>query len=197
MSQGAPPGARRTEGMGRAAKAGRAAAVMLAVLGALAAALVVAGPFGAVVVAECLAALAVVIALARTPGAVRERRGPWAAPWARAAWAKIGPRRGSSAAVRTADFPAYAKISSDIGWASVSLWHYDHGLRQLLARLFESALAERHRVDLTADPQQARSLVGEDIWPLIDPARPPSFDSNAPGMDLRTLTRVVDRLEQL
>jgi len=197
VSQEAPTGARRTEGMGRAAKAGRAAAVMLAVLGALAAALVVAGPFGAVVVAECLAALAVVIALARTPGAVRERRGPWAAPWARAAWAKIGPRRGSSAAVRTADFPAYAKISSDIGWASVSLWHYDHGLRQLLARLFESALAERHRVDLTADPQRARSLVGEDIWPLIDPARPPSFDSNAPGMDLRTLTRVVDRLEQL
>ena len=197
MSDGAPPRVRQAARAELAARAGQVAAVVLATLGALAAALVIAGPFGLVIVAECLAALAVVIALARTPGAVRERRGPWAAPWARAAWAKIGPRRGSSAAVRTADFPAYAKISSDIGWASVSLWHYDHGLRPLLGRLFESALADRHRVDLTADPQRARSLVGEDIWPLIDPARAPSFDSNAPGMDQRTLTRVVDRLEQL
>jgi hypothetical protein len=52
-------------------------------------------------------------------------------------------------------------------------------------------------VDLTRDPARARDLVGDDIWPLIDPSRPPSFDSKAPGADLRTLTRIVDRLEQL
>jgi hypothetical protein len=67
----------------------------------------------------------------------------------------------------------------------------------LLSRLFESVLAERHQVDLTADPERARSLVGDDVWPLIDPSRPPSFDSSAPGTDLRTLTRIVDRLERL
>jgi hypothetical protein len=99
--------------------------------------------------------------------------------------------------VRPSDFPAYAKISSDLSWAPVSQWHYDHGLRPLLSRLFESLLAERHRVDLTADPERARSLVGDDVWPLIDPAGPPSFDSRAPGTDLPTLTRIVDRLEQL
>jgi len=99
--------------------------------------------------------------------------------------------------VQTSDFPAYAKISSDLGWAPVSQWHYDHGLRPLLSRLFESVLAERYRVDLTADPERARSVVGDDIWPLIDPSRPPSLDSRAPGTDLRTLTRIVDRLERL
>jgi hypothetical protein len=99
--------------------------------------------------------------------------------------------------VRSSDFPAYAKISSDLGWAPVSQWHYDHGIRPLLTRLFESGLAERHRVDLTADPARARSVVGDDVWPLIDPSRPPSFDSRAPGPDLRTLTRIVDRLERL
>jgi len=203
MSQEAPPGVRgaaragRTAGGERAARIERVVAVALAALGALAAGLLVAGPFGLVVVAECLAALAVVLALARTPGAVRERGGPWAAAWTRAGWARIGPRRGPPAVVRTADFPTYAKISSDLGWAQVSLWHYDHGIGPLLHRLLESALAERHRVDLTTDPQRARSLVGEDIWPLVDPARPPSFDSKAPGMELRTLTRIVDRLERL
>jgi hypothetical protein len=178
---------------------GRAAAVVAAVVAALAAALAVGGPFALVIAAECLAALALVIVLARTPGGGARERG---APRAAAAWARIArrawPRRRPPAAVvRPADFPSYAKISSDLGWAPMSQWHYDHGIRRLFGRLAESALAERHRVDLTRDPERARHLVGDDIWPLIDPSRPPSFDSKAPGPDLPTLTRIVDRLEQL
>ena len=174
----------------------RGAVVTLAALGALAAAFAIGGPFTLVVTAECLAALALVITLARTPPGVRERGVPRAAAWARAARARLGRRR-LPAEVRSGDFPAYSKISSDLGWASVSRWHYDHGIRPLFGRLLESVLAERHRVDLARDPARARDLVGDDIWPLIDPSRPPSFDSKAPGADLRTLTRIVDRLEQL
>ena len=174
----------------------RVAAVTLAALAALAAALAIGGPFTLVVTAQCLAILVLVVVLARTPGGVRERGVPRAAAWARAAWARLGRRR-PPAEVRSADFPTYSKISSDIGWASVSQWHYDHGIRPLFGRLLESVLAERHRVDLARDPARARDLVGEDIWPLVDPSRPPSFDSKAPGADLRTLTRIVDRLEQL
>lgn len=176
----------------------RPAAVTAAVLAALVAALAVAGPFGLVAAAECLAVLALVIALARTPAGARERGMPWgAAVWARLTQRRVWPRRGPPAVVRTADFPAYAKISSDLGWAPISQWHYDHGLRTLFGRLAESALAERHRVDLARDPARARELVGEDIWPLIDPARPASFDSKTPGPDVRTLARIVDRLEEL
>ena len=180
----------------------RGAAVAMAVLAALVAALVaalaVAGPFGLVTTAECLAALALVIALARTPAGAHERGMPWAAAmWTRLTRSRIWPRHRAPTVVRTADFPAYAKISSDLGWAPVSQWHYDHGIRTLFGRLAESALTQRHRVDLARDPARARELVGEDIWPLIDPARPASFDSKTPGPDLRTLTRVVDRLEAL
>jgi hypothetical protein len=178
--------------------AARAAAVLLAVAAALAAALAAGGPFALAVAAECLAALGLVIVLARTPAGVRERRTPQAAAaWARVTRGRIWPRRRPPAGVRAADFPAYAKISSDLGWAPVSAWHYDHGIRPLFGRLAESALAERHRVDLARDPARARDLVGDDLWPLIDPAGPRSFDSKAPGADLRTLTRIVDRLEQL
>ncbi len=177
----------------------RAAAVVAAVVAALGAALAVGGPFALAVAAECLAALALVIVLARTPGGSRERGTRRATPArARIALRRAWPRRRPPAAVvRPADFPTYTKISSDLGWAPLSQWHYDHGIRQLFGRLAESALAERHRVDLTRDPARARHLVGDDLWPLIDPSRPPSFDSKAPGPDLRTLTRIVDRLEQL
>ena len=175
----------------------RAAVVTLATVAALVAALAVGGPFASAITAECLAALALVVVLARTPGGVRERGMPRAAAFARATWARLRRRHSPPAEVRSADFPAYAKISSDLGWAPVSQWHYDHGIRPLFGRLLESVLAERHRVDLARDPARARELVGDDIWPLVDPSRPPSFDSKAAGADLRTLTRIVDRLEQL
>jgi len=176
----------------------RVAVVTVAALAALAAAFTVSGQLGLVIAADGLAALALVIALVSTPGGAPERDvlRPVTA-WAQVAWQRIWPQRAEPTGVRPSDFPAYAKISSDLGWAPVSRWHYDYGLRPLLSRLFESVLAERHRVDLTADPERARSLVGDDIWPLIDPSRPRSFDSRAPGTDLRTLTRIVDRLEQL
>jgi hypothetical protein len=180
------------------ATAWRVAMVAVAGLLILGGSLAVSGQLGLVIAADSLAAVALVVALASTPAGVREHGvlRPVAA-WARAARQRIWPRRAAPAAVRPSDFPAYAKISSDLDWAPVSQWHYDHGLRPLLSRLFESVLAERHRVDLTADPERARSLVGDEVWPLIDPSRPPSFDSSAPGTDLRTLTRIVDRLEQL
>src|SRR5215471_11220187 len=103
---------------GNLTAAPRVTVVTLAALGALAAALAIGGPFTLVVTAECLAALALVVALARTPAGVRERGAPRAAAWARAAWARL--RRRPPAEVRFSDFPAYAKISSDLGWASVS-----------------------------------------------------------------------------
>src|SRR5438876_11051943 len=105
----------------------RAAAVTLATITALVAALAVGGPFASTITAECLAALALVVALARTPAGVRERGMPRAAAFARATWARLR-RRSPPAEVRSADFPAYAKISSDLGWAPVSRWHYDHGI---------------------------------------------------------------------
>jgi hypothetical protein len=175
----------------------RATIVVAVVALTLATTLLVTGPFGLIIAADCLAALGLVVAAIAVPRGLRElpRQRRSVRGWLTELmlW-----RRGDAApVVQPADFPTYAKISSDLGWAPVSQWHYDHGIRPLLARLAASALAEHHRVDVATNPAQARSLVGEEIWPHIDPSRPASFDSKSPGADLRTLTRIVDRLEQL
>ena len=155
------------------------------------------GKFGLVIAADCLAGVGLIIALAAVPRGAQEPEAqrPRRAR-ARATWGRFR-RRAPAPAVKPSDFPSYAKISSDLGWAPVSQWHYDHGVRPLLARLMQSVLLDHHRVDAVADPARARRLVGDEIWPLVDPTRPPSFDSKAPGADLRTLARIVDRLEQL
>ena len=160
-------------------------AVIIVALLTLGTALLITGPFG------------LVVAVAAVPRGLRElpRQRRSARAWLKElmVW-----RRGDAVpVVQPADFPTYAKISSDLGWAPVSQWHYDHGVRPLLVRLMTSALAEHHRIDAAKDPARARQLVGDEIWPLLDPLRPPSLDSKAPGADLRTLTRIVDRLEQL
>ena len=99
--------------------------------------------------------------------------------------------------MEAADFPAYRKIAADVGWASFSRRHYDYVVRPLLIRVLAAVLAERHRIDLTTQPERARQLVGEDLWPLVDPGARRSEDSHAPGVSLAAITRVVDRLEEL
>lgn len=173
------------------------AAVIIVALLTLATSLAITGPFGLVAAADCLAGLGLIIALIAVPHGGREpaaRRPPSTRAWR---WAWLRRRLPQPTPVEAADFPSYAKISSDVGWAPTSEWHYDHGLRPLLVRLMTSALAEHHRIDAAKDPARARQLVGDEIWPLVDPLRPPSLDSKAPGADLRTLARIVDRLEQL
>jgi hypothetical protein len=156
------------------------------------------GPLGLTISADCLAGLMLMMLLARTPQAGRGQLGHALGATAGRLRRRFGPDRHWAASLaRAADFPAFLKISSDLSWASVSRWHYDHGARQLLIRVMRAALAERHRLDLAADPARARQLVGEDIWPFLDPAAPTSRDSHTPGPDPRTLARIVDRLEHL
>ena len=70
--------------------------------------------------------------------------------------------------------------------------------RPLLTRLAAARLADRHRVDLHADPDAARALLGDDVWPWVDPRRPVLPRQPATRRRTReTLTRVVDRLERL
>ncbi|MFC5906220.1 hypothetical protein, partial [Streptacidiphilus monticola] len=49
---------------------------------------------------------------------------------------------------------------------------YGLHLYPLLLRLYEVRLAERHGVSLHTEPQRAAALVGPELWPWIDPARP-------------------------
>ena len=166
-----------------------AIAAVAAAAAGLAAAYAVAGPEGLATVGTVLAAAAVLAARATItpPAAHRPAR-----------------RRVAASAVRAADFPAYQKIEYALGWAGASRRHYDRITRPVLtrpvlSRLLGAALQERRRLDITQHQhlEEARRLVGTDLWPLIDPSAPPSDDSGAPGPGKAALSRTVDRLEQL
>ena len=90
-------------------------------------------------------------------------------------------------------------IATELGWAKVSRRHFDRRPRQLLQRVAAAALESRAGVDFYAprDRERAIGLIGPDLWPLIDPQRPPSSDSRTPGLDPATIDRLLTRLENL
>jgi hypothetical protein len=94
-------------------------------------------------------------------------------------------------------YPTYQQVSEKLSWAQVSPRHYDMVTRPLLVRLLASRLADHHGVDLYRSPEAAKELVGEDVWWWVDPDRPAEGSSQPPGVDVRTLTRLVERLESL
>lgn len=158
--------------LARLALPGLAAAALLAVL--------VAGAAGLLVVLTAVTVGAGLVTALGVPGAPARRT----------------PRR-AAAPVDDAAFRAYRQVAEQLSWAAVSPRHYDLVTRPLFARLAASRLADRHGVDLVAEPGRARALLGADVWPWVDPSGEPSRDSQPPGVGRDTLTRIVDRLEQL
>ena len=130
------------------------------------------GDRGALVVVQVLAVVALLAALLGVPAPRRPR--PPAAP------APDGRDR----------FPAFDRVSAALAASQQSARLVDLQLRPVLARLVAGPLEER-------GAPAVRAALGEEVWSLVDPARPDRGDSRSGGLDRAALTRVVERLEGL
>lgn len=75
---------------------------------------------------------------------------------------------------------------------------YEHELRPVLEHILAARLAEKHGVNLYHEPARARELVNDQaIWYWIDPEQAQARQQRTAGIPLRTLARLIQRLEQL
>jgi hypothetical protein len=91
--------------------------------------------------------------------------------------------------------PRLERIGWVLGWASVGGRHFEYGARRLLRELLAQRLATRRRIDLQAEPAAARAVVGERLWPLVDPDI--SYADAESGVDIRLLDEFATMLEEL
>jgi hypothetical protein len=167
---------------GRPGSAWRSAVVALSFVGAAALAAVLTGAGGAVRVAQLAAALAVTVL-----GALSLRRPKPARTPAVAEMYEAGRRQWSS----------LYQLETTVMIGTQSRHHYDLGLRPRLQRTLSAVAAGRCGADLAARPAAGEELLGPQLWPLVDPARPASRDSRPGGVDLAALERLLDRIERL
>ena len=92
---------------------------------------------------------------------------------------------------------SFGHVVNDLAWSGHSMREFDRTLRPRLTRILGVRLLDNRGVRLDRDPLRAQGLVGAEAWRLLDPARPKVLDWDSPGVDLRTIQRVVDRLEAL
>ena len=82
---------------------------------------------------------------------------------------------------------------------------YESDLRPVLEHILAARLAEKHAVNLYAEPDRARKTFcrtrgDEHLWQWIDPTQALDVDERASrthGIPGRTLFRLINRLEQL
>jgi hypothetical protein len=89
------------------------------------------------------------------------------------------------------------RIAFEVGAATHRALELHHRFRRRLRRLAADRLAAEHGVDLDADREAARSLLGEDAWDLLRPDHVAPEDRFGPGMPIEDVTRIVTAVEDL
>jgi hypothetical protein len=90
-----------------------------------------------------------------------------------------------------------ARIELETTLAAAGTFDLHYRLVPRVRALAVGLLSSRRRVSLELDRDTARSILGEDVWELVRPDRPPPEDRQAKGIPPRELARVVEALEAI
>jgi hypothetical protein len=87
------------------------------------------------------------------------------------------------------------QIAADLRKSEESGFEVEQSLRPLLVPIAAARLGRRG-VDMALAPRRAQELLGDELWELVRPGRPPAADGagGLAGEDLRT---AIERLERL
>ena len=89
------------------------------------------------------------------------------------------------------------RIAFEVGAATHRALELHHAFRRRLRRLAADRLAAEHGVDLDADRDAARSLLGAQAWDLLRPDHVAPEDRFGPGMPVEDVTTIVTAVEDL
>lgn len=68
-------------------------------------------------------------------------------------------------------FRRLARHTDRVTYAVVATRHYESGVRPVLAELARDRVRRHHGIDMTAEPERARELIGENLWQALTTTR--------------------------
>jgi hypothetical protein len=93
--------------------------------------------------------------------------------------------------------PELARLEREIVLASANAFDFHVRLRRRLEEIARHRLESRHGVRLDAEPERARSLLGNEAWEIVRPGRELPQDRHAQGIGRDQLRSLVDALARL
>jgi hypothetical protein len=103
-------------------------------------------------------------------------------------------RRGERPAARPEEL---RRLESEVVLATETAFDLHYRLRPVLREIATHRVSMRRGIDLDANPEAARPLVGPAAWDLVRPDREPPTDRLGPGSTLAEVTAAVDALERI
>jgi hypothetical protein len=89
------------------------------------------------------------------------------------------------------------RMEREIVLGSADADHAHRRLKPLLRGIASARIAARHGFELERRPEEARALLGEDVWELLRPDRPAPADRDAPGVPRKAIVAAIERIEAL
>lgn len=102
-------------------------------------------------------------------------------------------RRSDRAPARPADLRRLEILVTSLGLSAADTHML---LRPLLGEIAAVELNGRG-LRLVRNPDEARELLGDEVWEIVRPGRPTPADPRGRGVTLEELARMTDRLERL
>jgi hypothetical protein len=93
--------------------------------------------------------------------------------------------------------PELLEIEGRVSLARVSAFDHQSRLRPLLREIALHRLAAGHNLDVTREPDRARSLLGVELWNEVQPASPSRDLRDSPGPTLAMILRMVENIEAI
>ncbi len=90
-----------------------------------------------------------------------------------------------------------AKLEREVALGIANSFDLHHRLGPTLRETAAGLLAARHGVELDAQPERARELLGVDGWEIVRADRPAPLDRTARGIDVDVLDSTITALEAL
>ena len=91
--------------------------------------------------------------------------------------------------------PELVRLEHRLALAATTAFDLHYRLRPVVREIAAERLWAKHAVDLDSEPRRAESLLGERIWELVRPDRPPPPEPFARGLGLRGIEVLVAELE--